>query len=92
MYIYLKDNIVWEFVPEENPDFPGIPLNERYPAEFIEALVFVEDTESIEYGYIYNSETGEFSPPPVPERPDPIEPEPTAEELIDIMLGVSRYE
>ena len=36
-----------------------------------------------------NGYTFELEPIPVPE---PIEPEPTAEELIDIMLGVSRYE
>lgn len=31
---------------------------------------------------------GEYSPP----APEPVEPEPTTEELLDIMLGVNRYE
>lgn len=79
MYIYLKDNIVWEFVPEENPDLPGVPLEQRYPAEFIASLVYVEGTEGIGYGYIYDPETGEFSAPPEPEIPEepeePVEPE-----------------
>ena len=78
MYIHLENNIVWEFVPEENPELPGVPLGERYPAEFIASLVFVEDTEGIEYGYIYDPETGTFSAPPepeIPEEPEPVEPE-----------------
>lgn len=71
MYIYVKDNIVWEFVPAENPDLPGVPIQERYPAAFIASLIFVEDIDGIEYGYIYDPETGEFSAPPEPElRPE----------------------
>ena len=100
MYIYLRDNIVWEFVPEENPDLPGVPLEERYPADYIAALVYVETTEGIEYGYIYDPETSTFSPPPEPpepEEPEEVEPpagdegesEVTADELMDILLGVS---
>ena len=67
MYIYVKDNIVWEFVPAENPELPGVSLEERYPAIFIASLIFVEDTTGIEYGYIYDPETGAFSAPPEPE-------------------------
>lgn len=103
MYIYLINNIVWEFVPEENPDLPGVPLEERYPADYIAALVYVESTEGIEYGYIYDPELRTFSPPPEPEAPEepeeeggeeetqPPEEESTSEadELMDILLGVS---
>ena len=82
MYIYLRDNIVWEFVPEENPDLPGVALEERYPADYIAALIYVETTEGIEYGYIYDPETSTFSPPPEPPEPEePEEVEPPAEEL-----------
>lgn len=82
MYIYLRDNIVWEFVPEENPDLPGVPLEERYPADYIAALIYVENTDGIEYGYIYDPETSTFSPPPEPPEPEePEEVEPPAVEL-----------
>ena len=67
MYIYVKDNIVWEFVPAENPELPGVPIEERYPAAFIQSLIHVEEAAGIEYGYIYDPETGEFSAPPEPE-------------------------
>ena len=61
MYIYLRNNIVWEFVPEENPELPGIPLEERYPPDFVSSLIKVDSIEDIGYGDIYDPETGKFS-------------------------------
>ena len=72
MYIYLVDNVVREFIPEENPVFPGVPIEERYPAEFIASLVKIESAEGIESGYVYDPETQTFSAP-VYEEVEPLE-------------------
>lgn len=61
MYIYLRNNIVWEFVPEENPELPGVPLEERYPEDFVSSLIKVDDIASIGYGDIYDPKTKKFS-------------------------------
>lgn len=79
MYIYLTDNIVTEFVPEEDENFPGIPVEERYSQEFVSHLMQMESVEGIRTGYIYDPETQTFSAPPEPELlPEP-EPEPEPE-------------
>lgn len=42
MYIYIKNNIATEFIPEEDENFPGIPIEARYAAEFVTSLIHVE--------------------------------------------------
>ena len=39
MYILLKDNRIREIIPTFDPVFPNIPIDQRYPAEFINRLM-----------------------------------------------------
>lgn len=88
-YIYVgEDFLVGSIVPEEDPVFPGIPVEHRFSAEFLKQCIPVEDSvaESIETGSKYNPESGTFyvpeppSPPSVEENPEqPINPD-TGEE------------
>lgn len=67
-YIRLDNNVAVEIIPEENPELPGFPIDDRYPAKFIAALIPIADTLEILPGDIYDPSTGTFSaPPPIPE-------------------------
>lgn len=64
MYIYLtKNNRVKEIIPTFNPLLPGVPINERYPEEFIDLLIEVEDNELVKEGFIYDNLTNSFREP-----------------------------
>lgn len=70
MYIFLNDNIVSEIIPDEDPIFPGIPIEQRYAPDFVEKLLHIDDSTEVEQNWVYNSETSAFSAPdpePVPE-------------------------
>ena len=81
-YIRLDSkNGVMEIIPDANPIFPGIPIEQRYTAEFIATLVPVEDETEVEQNWVYDPETKTFDEPPTPEPgPDP-EPEPEPVEV-----------
>ena len=68
VYARLNDNIVEEIIPEFDPTFPNVPIEQRYPADFVSGLIKVEN--GVEVGMVYNPETGEFS------EPEPVEPVP----------------
>lgn len=75
--VRLKDNEVWEIIPED-----ALPAADWYGPEFAEQCV--EAPDEVEQRWVYDPETGTFSPPP---EPVPVEPEPSVEELMDILLG-----
>lgn len=52
-YIYLVNNIVHEIIPEEHPDFPGIPITERYAADFLNKCIVVEEDVEVKQGWQY---------------------------------------
>ena len=47
-HIYLDGHIVREIIPDENPVFPGVPIEERYAPDFLARCVAVESLEGIE--------------------------------------------
>lgn len=78
MYILLTDKrTVAELIPDENPVFPGVPVERRYAPDFVQKLLHVPDETEVRQNWIYDPETKTFSPPPEPEPPEPgTEPEP----------------
>lgn len=79
-YAYInKNKIVSQFIHDEDPMFPGVPLEQRYSSEFIRQLVPCND-ESVKLNWKY--EEGEFHEP---------EPEPSDEisdsEALAIIMG-----
>lgn len=52
-YIYLVNNIVYEIIPEEHPDFPGIPITERYSEDFLNKCIAVEEDVEVKQGWQY---------------------------------------
>lgn len=64
-YVYATDGIVREIIPEINPAFPGIPIEERYTADFLDRCIVVSDDTEVEQNWI--CEGGSFTPPPEPE-------------------------
>lgn len=81
-YIRLNaDNVVMEIIPGEDSRFPGIPIEQRYHADFIAALIQTADETEVEQNWVYNPDDQTFSAPPTPEPgPDP-EPEPEPVEV-----------
>lgn len=79
MYILLTNqNTVAEVIPEENPVFPGVPVEARYAPDFVRKLLRVPEGTEAEPNWVYDPDGGTFSPPPEPEIPDPPElPGPT---------------
>ena len=73
MYILLNNNTVAEIIPDEDPIFPGILIEQRYAPDFVAKLLHVADDTAVKQNQVYDPETGTFSDPPVPEPP----PEPT---------------
>jgi len=66
-YVLLNQNTVCEVIPEENPIFPGIPIEDRYSAEFLSQCISVEDDVEVYQNWIYQD--GTFVAPPEPEVP-----------------------
>lgn len=65
----LYDKAHWIFEADEKPEFaPNI------------ILVDITERDDIQEGWDYNSETGEFTAPVIPD-PTPVEPTPTVEEM-----------
>lgn len=72
MYILLSEsNYVAEIIPDEDPIFPGIPIEARYAPDFVAKLLHVADDTAVKQNQVYDPETGTFSDPPVPEPPEP---------------------
>ena len=73
-----------EIIPEENPDLPGVAVEDRYTADFLAHCVQRTSDqmadESIKVGMVYDKESDTFSALPEPEpKPEP-EPEPEPEQ------------
>lgn len=78
-YVYVTDGIVREIIPEINPAFPDIPIDERYTADFLDRCIVVSDDTEVEQNWI--CEDGGFTPPPEPEPvPDDEADEESAEQ------------
>lgn len=94
MYILLNENIVTEIIPDENPVFPGVPIEARYSPAFVSKLIHVDDATDVSQNWVYDAETGTFSEPPEPEpvepgpEPEPEPSEPTDTEVLNTLLGV----
>lgn len=75
------DNIVMEIIPDEDSRFPGIPIEQRYSADFIAALIQTADETEVEQNWVYDPETQTFDEPPTPEPGPEPEPEPEPVEV-----------
>ena len=89
-YIRLNaDNVVMEIIPGEDPIFPGIPIEQRYHADFIAALIQTADETEVEQNWIYNPDDQTFSEPPTPEPGPEPEPEPEPAKVAEISEACS---
>lgn len=81
-YIRLNaSNVVMEIIPGEDSRFPGIPIEQRYSADFIAALIQTADETEVEQNWVYNPDDQTFSAPPAPEPGPEPEPEPEPVEV-----------
>lgn len=71
-HVLIENCVVKEIIPDINPIFPGVPIEERYAPDFVSQLIHVPDDTPVEQNWLYDPETGEFSepaaevPPPEP--------------------------
>lgn len=85
MYLYInpETQILMEILPEEDEQFPGIPITERYSQEYLNQCIIRTPTQIDEQGIIvgmqYNKEKDSWSVPPMPEPTPTSEPEPEPE-------------
>lgn len=82
MYIYLSEkNAILELIQDEDPVFPGVPVEKRYAPEFVQKLLHVPDETEVQENWLYDPEAETFAPPPEPpEEPLP-EPDPPGSTL-----------
>lgn len=98
-YIYLTGNIVSSIVFDEDPVFPGVLVVDRFPLEFLNSTIKIEENIEVDLGWLYDFESQTFSEPVVEPEPDlpepepePIDPEPTSDisdiqYALEILLG-----
>lgn len=81
MYLLLdNDKRVREIIPDSHPAFPGIPIEQRYPAALVAEMLHVDDNVEVGEGYRYDEATGAWVYDE-PEPPAPVEPKVTWDEL-----------
>lgn len=73
MYILLHENTVSEIIPDINPIFPGIPIEDRYVPDFVAQLMHMPDDTEVRKNDVYDPETSTFSAPIHPPEPKPTE-------------------
>jgi len=66
MYVLINNGIVSEIIPEESPDFPGVPVSARYEASFVKKLMRVSDGAEVAQGWTWDAESGTFGSPREP--------------------------
>ena len=71
-YILVRNGVVQENIPDRDPAFPEIPIEDRYQAEFL--TFCVKSETEIPVGWFYSPDYGftEENPNP-PKGPDPEE-------------------
>ena len=66
MYILLtSEDTVAEIIPDINPIFPGVPIENRYAPDFIKKLIYISDDTEVEQNWIYDKEKNAFTNPTV---------------------------
>lgn len=68
-----ENNFVDEVIASSHPDFPNVPLSERYTQEFIASLI--PSDVDIPTGWVFDPDSKTFS--------EPIHPEPVEEMQMD---------
>lgn len=100
MYLYInpETQILMEILPEEDEQFPGIPIMERYSQEYLNQCIIRTPTQIDEQGIVvgmqYDKEKDSWSVPPMPEpeptpepEPEPEHPDPTYNERLTALEG-----
>ena len=64
MYVLLDEKgIAQELIPDRDPTFPEIPIEERYAPDFVSRLIHVPDDTEVQQRWVYDRNSGAFSPP-----------------------------
>lgn len=102
MYLYInpETQILMEILPEEDAQFPGIPITERYSQEYLAQCIIRTpsqiDEQGIVVGMQYDKEKDSWSVPPIPEpeptptsgpEPEPEPSDPTYNERLTALEG-----
>ena len=79
-----ENNFVDEVIASSHPDFPNVPLSERYTKEFIETLIPSET--NIPLGWVFDPNTKTFSQPICPEPVEAVQTEPVCDDSDDLKM------
>ena len=65
MYIFMneQDRTVKEIIPDIDPIFPGVPIEDRYAPDFLEKLRHFPDNTEVEQNWVLDEVAMIFSPP-----------------------------
>lgn len=62
-YAYVVDSKVYNIIPEEDPVFPSIPIEQRYSSDIISKLVQIPSKVHVGEGWLYDSTSCSFTAP-----------------------------
>jgi hypothetical protein len=80
-YAYVVDNIVQEYIPDYVEQFPGVPAEQRYSADFLNQCKLLPEGTAVRTHWTYDPGTDEFT------APKEIEIEPKPEGLEDYVIA-----
>ena len=63
MYIRLDHGIAKEIIPDIDPIFPDITIENRYPEKFLAECIYVPDDTNVTLGYYYDYAIKRFREP-----------------------------
>lgn len=75
-YAYIVNNTVQEYIPTYSEQFPGVPAEQRYSADFLSRCKLLPEDTAVRAHWTYNPDTDEFTAPkevelePKPEVPE----------------------
>lgn len=83
-YVVMNGNVVQDILYNNNPTFPDMPIERRFPASYLTSCIKVSDETKVQIGFKYVN--GEFEPVVAPE-PAPITLEQIKAEKIKSLSG-----
>lgn len=82
MYILFDGNRVAEIIPDENPVFPGIHIEQRYAPDFVDKLQHFPDDTEVSQNWLYDPDENKFWP-----DGDPAAPTYSTEDMMRKIIG-----
>ena len=69
-YVLIHNDRVHEIIPEFDPNFPGVPIEQRYSPEFLKNCLHIDEKDIPPIGHVKKGNKFEEPPKPEPVKVD----------------------